>query len=56
MYPLAAREHRPGGAGYRLVVGPLPNSMAATGLCAHFSAARTACRAVKFEGDQIAQQ
>jgi hypothetical protein len=55
MYPLAAREHRPGTSGYRLVVGPLPNSPAAAGLCAHFTAARTACRSVKFDGEQIAE-
>ena len=55
MFPLAAREHRPGSTGYRLVVGPLPNSAAASGLCVHFSAARTACRAAKFDGEQIAQ-
>lgn len=55
MHPLAAHERRPGG-GYRLVVGPLPNTAAATGLCAHFAAARTACRAVKFDGEQIAQR
>jgi len=54
--PLAARDHRAGATGYRLVAGPLPNSAAAAGLCAHFVAARTACRAVKFEGEQIAQQ
>jgi hypothetical protein len=54
--PLAARDHRAGATGYRLVAGPLPNSTAATGLCTHFVAARTACRAVKFEGEQIAQQ
>ncbi|MGA7516473.1 MAG: hypothetical protein WBW28_05815 [Pseudolabrys sp.] len=53
--PLATRDHRPGANGFRLIVGPLPNSAAATGLCAHFVAARTACRAVKFEGEQIAQ-
>lgn len=56
MYPLAARDHRAGATGYRLVVGPLPNSAAATGLCAHFTAARTACRATKFDGEHIAQQ
>jgi hypothetical protein len=56
MHPLAARDHRPGATGYRLVVGPLPNSAAASGLCAHFAAARTTCRAVKFDGEQIAQQ
>jgi hypothetical protein len=56
MHPLAAREQRQGATGYRLVVGPLPNSAAAAGLCAHFNAARTACRAVKFDGEQIAQQ
>lgn len=55
MYPLAAREHRAGASGYRLVVGPLPNSPAATGLCAHFAAARTACKSVKFDGEQIAE-
>ena len=55
MFPLAAREVRPGSTGYRLVVGPLPNSAAASGLCVHFSAARTACRAAKFDGEQIAQ-
>lgn len=55
MYPLAAREHRPGATGYRLVVGPLPNSPAAAALCAHFTAARTACRSVKFDGEQIAE-
>jgi hypothetical protein len=38
------------------VVGPLPNSPAAAGLCAHFTAAHTPCRAVKFEGEQIAQR
>ena len=56
LHPLAASERRQGKAGYRLVVGPLPNSPAAAGLCAHFSAAHTACRAVKFEGEQIAQR
>ncbi len=55
MYPLAAREHRAGASGYRLVVGPLPNSPAATGLCAHFAAARTACKSAKFDGEQIAE-
>jgi len=54
MHPLAARERRAGSTGYRLVVGPLPNSPAATGLCAHFNAARTACHATKFDGEQIA--
>jgi len=56
MYPVAAHERRVGGAGYRLVVGPLPNSAAATSLCAHFLAARTACRSAKFDGEQIAQR
>ena len=56
LHPLAAPEHRQGKTGYRLVVGPLPNSPAATGLCAHFNAAHTPCRAVKFEGEQIAQR
>jgi len=56
LHPLAAPERRQGKTGYRLVVGPLPNSPAAAGLCAHFNAAHTACRAVKFEGDQIAQR
>ncbi len=56
MYPLAAREHRAGASGYRLVVGPLPNSPAATGLCAHFAAARTACKSVKFDGEQFAER
>ena len=56
MHPLAAHDQRPGVPGYRLVVGPLPNSVAASGLCAHFSAARTACRPVKFDGEPIAQQ
>jgi hypothetical protein len=56
LHPLAAPERRQGKTGYRLVVGPLPNSPAATGLCAHFSAAHTACRAVKFEGELIAQR
>jgi len=53
MHPLAAREHRQGASGYRLVVGPLPNNPAATGLCAHFTAARSPCRAVKFEGEEF---
>jgi len=56
LHPLAASERRQGKTGYRLVVGPLPNSPAAAGLCAHFSAAHTACRAVKFDGEQIAQR
>lgn len=56
MRPLAAAERRQGKAGYRLVVGPLPNGPAATGLCAHFSATHTACKAVKFEGEQITQR
>jgi hypothetical protein len=56
MHPLAAHDQRPGATGYRLVVGPLPNSAAASSLCVHFSAARTACRAVKFDGEQIAEQ
>jgi hypothetical protein len=56
LHPLAAPERRQGKPGYRLVVGPLPNSPAATGLCAHFNAAHTPCRAVKFEGEQIAQR
>ena len=56
LHPLAAPERRQSKTGYRLVVGPLPNSPAATGLCAHFNAAHTPCRAVKFEGEQIAQR
>jgi hypothetical protein len=56
LHPLAAPERRQGKPGYRLVVGPLPNSPAATALCAHFNAAQTPCRAVKFEGEQIAQR
>ena len=56
LHPLAAPERRQGKTGYRLVVGPLPNSPAATGLCAHFNAAHTPCRAVKFEGEQIVQR
>jgi hypothetical protein len=56
LHPLAAPERRQGKTGYRLVVGPLPNSPAATGLCAHFNAAQTPCRAVKFDGEQIAQR
>ena len=56
LHPLAAIERRQGKTSYRLVAGPLPNSPAATGLCAHFNAARTPCRAVKFEGEQIVQR
>ena len=56
LHPLAATERRQGKTGYRLVVGPLPNSPAAAGLCAHFNAAHTPCRAVKFEGEQLAQR
>lgn len=56
MYPVAAHERRAGGTGYRLVVGPLPNSAAASSLCAHFTAARTACRSAKFDGEQIVQR
>lgn len=56
LHPLAAPERRQGKTGYRLVVGPLPNSPAATGLCAHFNAAHTACKAVKFDGEPIAQR
>jgi hypothetical protein len=56
LHPRAAPDRRQGKTGYRLVVGPLPNNPAAAGLCAHFSAAHTACRAVKFEGEQIAQR
>jgi hypothetical protein len=55
LHPLATSERRQGKTGYRLVVGPLPNSPAATGLCAHFNAAHTPCRAVRFEGEQIAR-
>jgi hypothetical protein len=55
LHPLAASERRQGKTGYRLVVGPLPNSPAAAGLCAHFNAAHTPCRAVRFEGEQIAR-
>ena len=55
MHPRAARDARPGGVGYRLVVGPLPNSTSASGLCAHFTAAGAACRPVKFNGEPIAQ-
>src|SRR5262245_44456908 len=42
MHPLAARDHRAGATGYRLVVGPLPNSAAASGLCAQIG--RASCR------------
>lgn len=55
-HPLAAPDRRQGKSGYRLVVGPLPNGPAATGLCAHFNAAHTACPSVKFDGEQIAQR
>ena len=53
MHPLAAREHRQGGTSYRLIVGPLPNSPAAAGLCAHFNAARAPCRPAKFNGEDV---
>lgn len=56
LHPLAAQERRQGKVGYRLVVGPLPNSPVAAGLCAHFNAAHTACRPAKFHGEQIAQR
>jgi hypothetical protein len=56
LHPLAAPERRQGKTGYRLVAGPLPNGPAAAGLCAHFSAAHTSCRVVRFEGEQIAQR
>lgn len=56
LHLLAATERRQGKTRHRLVVGPLPNSPAAIGLCAHFNAAHTPCRAVKFEGEQIAQR
>lgn len=55
MHPLVAHEQRSGKTSYRLVVGPLPNSAAATGLCTHFTAARAPCKSAKFEGEQIAQ-
>jgi hypothetical protein len=55
MHPLAAREQRSGKAAYRLVVGPLPNGAAAAGLCTHFTAARTPCKSVKFDGEELAQ-
>jgi len=54
MRPLAAKERRQGSAGYRLVVGPLPNAPTAAALCAHFTAARVACRSTRFEGEEFA--
>ncbi|HZP69234.1 MAG TPA: hypothetical protein VFB29_04755 [Pseudolabrys sp.] len=56
MHPLAAPDRRQGKPGYRLVVGPLPNSPAAGAICAHFNAAHTACRPSKYEGEQILQR
>ncbi len=53
LHPLAAPERRHGKPGYRLVVGPLPNSPAATGLCAHFNAAHTPCRPSSLRANRL---
>jgi hypothetical protein len=51
MRPVASQHQRqPGVVIYRLVVGPLPDTAAATQLCARF-AARTACKPSKYAGE-----
>jgi hypothetical protein len=56
LYPRAAERHRQTGSDYRLIAGPLPNNAAAVQLCARFVAARVTCRAVKFDGERMAQR
>jgi len=56
LYPLAARDHRPGSTEFRLLVGPVANPAAAMALCARFAAARVTCRTAKFDGERMAQR
>ena len=53
--PLIAHDRRVGHLPYRLVIGPVPNSAAATGLCGQFRLARGRCRAARFVGEPLAQ-
>jgi hypothetical protein len=45
---MTMREHKPGMANYRLILGPIPDVHAAGQLCAKLVAARTACRPTTF--------
>ncbi len=56
MYPLAAHVRRPGATDFRLLVGPLPDTTAATQLCVRFAAAHVTCRPVKFAGERFVQR
>jgi hypothetical protein len=56
LHPLAARVQRPGATDVRLLVGPLPTVTAANQLCTRFAAARVTCRAVKFDGERLAER
>jgi len=54
--PVAAQRLRQSGTDYRLLLGPLPTTAAATKLCAKFSAVHATCRATRFFGEELAQQ
>jgi hypothetical protein len=50
------RQRPSGGADYRLILGPLPNSAAALRLCAKLIAARVNCRAGTFNVERLAER
>lgn len=56
LQPVAVRDHKPGSAELRLVVGPMPNLAAAKQVCTRFTAAHVACQATKFDGEAIVQR
>jgi SPOR domain len=56
LQPVAVRDRRPGGTGYRLVAGPMPSFTAAKQVCARLTQAHMACHPAKFDGQAIVQR
>lgn len=55
MHPAILRDHQFGHAPFRLLIGPLPNVIAAARLCAQLSVGGFDCRPVQFDDRQLAR-
>lgn len=55
MHPAILRDHQFGHAPFRLLIGPLPNVIAAARLCAQLTVGGFDCRPVQFDDRQLAR-
>jgi len=56
LQPVYFTYQRAGRTEYRLVLGPLPNTAAASHVCGQMAAVRAFCRTATFEGEKLATQ